>query len=211
LVTDKKILITAGPTWAPVDSVRVISNTATGETGILLAEQLTKQGAKVTLLLGPGEIGCKNKSVKVIRYKFFQELKGLLLETLKNNRYDALIHTAAVSDYSVKKVFSNKLRSGIKKLKIQLIPNPKLIDNLGACGNKIFKVGFKFEPELKNRKLIAKGKLLLKKSKLDLVVANSGAGKKYQAFIIEAGIQRGPLNNKPVMAKSLCRIMGDRL
>ena len=50
---NKRILITAGPTWVAIDSVRVISNIATGETGILLAKRLSLQGAKVTLALGP--------------------------------------------------------------------------------------------------------------------------------------------------------------
>ncbi len=51
----KRILITAGPTWVPIDNVRVISNIATGTTGVLLAWQTSAQGAKVTLVLGPCE------------------------------------------------------------------------------------------------------------------------------------------------------------
>ncbi|MBU1999188.1 MAG: phosphopantothenoylcysteine decarboxylase, partial [Candidatus Omnitrophica bacterium] len=66
---NKKILITAGPTWVPVDDVRVISNSASGETGILLAKRLSGQGAKVTLLLGP--IGNYNpdKKIKLVLFR----------------------------------------------------------------------------------------------------------------------------------------------
>ena len=56
---NKKVLITAGPTWVPIDNVRVISNTATGETGILLSEKLKNLGAKVTLLLGPTNLSLR--------------------------------------------------------------------------------------------------------------------------------------------------------
>ena len=65
---NKKILITAGPTWIAVDSVRVISNTASGETGQLLADRLAREGAKVTLVLGPVPNRLKNKKVKVIPF-----------------------------------------------------------------------------------------------------------------------------------------------
>ena len=74
----KRVLITAGPTWVPVDSVRVISNTASGETGILLARQLRRIGAKPTLILGPGHDCCIDKNLNLKRFRFFDELKKII-------------------------------------------------------------------------------------------------------------------------------------
>jgi len=79
----KSVLITAGPTWVAIDSVRVISNTATGETGTLLAERFAQQGAKVTLLLGPVSNCCLNKKIRVINFKFFDELRDKLIRELE--------------------------------------------------------------------------------------------------------------------------------
>ena len=70
VLKNKNILITAGPTWVPIDRVRVISNIATGKTGILLAKSANKLGAKVTLVLGPvGEVGLE-KEINVKRFYF---------------------------------------------------------------------------------------------------------------------------------------------
>ena len=67
-----RVLITAGPTWVAIDNVRVISNIATGETGKILAEKLASMGAKVTLLIGPGDLCCLKKNIRLIRFKFFE-------------------------------------------------------------------------------------------------------------------------------------------
>ena len=97
----KKVLITAGPTWVAIDKVRVISNIASGETGILLADKLSEQGAKVTLVLGPGndKNGIQNSRIKIIRFSFFEELRQALKKELKASRYDFIIHSAAVSGF----------------------------------------------------------------------------------------------------------------
>ena len=58
--------------------MRVISNIASGETGILLADKLSEQGAKVTLILGPGNCDYRNSKVKIVRFRFFEELRQAL-------------------------------------------------------------------------------------------------------------------------------------
>jgi len=125
---NKRILISAGPTWVPIDSVRVLGNTASGETGILLADKLAGEGARVTLILGPSGMLPANKKVKVIRFHFFAELKKAIFRQLKAGRFDAFVHSAAVSDYLPEKIFPGKVGSGLKKWNIVLKPAPKLID-----------------------------------------------------------------------------------
>ena len=125
---NKRILITAGPTWVAIDSVRVISNTATGRTGILLAKRLAKLGAKVTLVLGPVGQEKFSKRIKIISFRFFDQLKSIILKEISSTKYDAVIHSAAVSDYRPKKNYIRKVMSGKKVWDLILKPTAKIIN-----------------------------------------------------------------------------------
>ncbi len=210
MVTHKKILITAGPTWVAIDNVRVISNIATGRTGSLLSKMLAAGAAKVTLLLGPGETSFVDKRVRVIRYKFFDELNRLLKDELKTGVYDAVIHSAAVSDYRPKKVYQRKVSSRLRDWDIKLVPTPKLIDNFTFGAKHLLKVGFKFEPGIPDKRLIAEGKSLRKKSNLNIVVTNTVGKNGYRAFIVAKQLI-GPLSSKAQMARRLCKLLGEIL
>jgi phosphopantothenoylcysteine decarboxylase/phosphopantothenate--cysteine ligase len=206
----KRILITAGPTWVPIDAVRVISNTATGETGILLADDFSRRGAQVTLILGPVGKGCKNKSVKVINFKFFNELSSLLKSELKKKHYDIIIHSAAVSDYGLANKASGipkKISSRFKVLRLNLKATPKIIDSLRKISPDSLLIGFKFEPDLKGANLIKKTSQLIKRAKLDLAVANSVYAKGYLAYLVAAKKHYGPFFSKKDMAKNLVRLI----
>jgi phosphopantothenoylcysteine decarboxylase/phosphopantothenate--cysteine ligase len=181
----KSVLITAGPTWVAIDSVRVISNTASGATGILLANKLAKLGARVTLLLGPVNDCCINKKVKIIRYRFFDELRSQLFRELKRKDYGILVHTAAVSDYKPDKTLSGKTASGKKTWQITFVPTEKLINRVKKIRCDIFLVGFKFEPKITRLGLLKEARRLIKESRADLVVANTTKVTGYRAFIMD--------------------------
>lgn len=200
---NKKILITAGPTSVSLDSVRLISNIASGRTGILLANELSKLGAKVTFLLGSTEYCLPKKDVKILRFKFFDELKNLLFSELKSQRYDVVVHSAAVSDYKPATFYSGKLKPGKKSWKIILIPTEKIIDRIKQISKGIFLVGFKFEPGEKRKVLIEKAQKLKKRSSLDLVVANSIVRNHYFAYIINKDYVSKPILTKEKLAKEL--------
>ena len=199
-------MITAGPTWVAIDKVRVISNIATGQTGILLSRMLSLRAAKVTLLLGSGEISFPDKGFRVIRYRFFDELNRLLRDELKTGAYDAVIHSAAVSDYRPEKIYQKKISSGIKNWGIQLVPTPKLSDNFVFGGKDLLKVGFKFEPGISDERLICEGLALRKASNLDLVVANGTGKNGYRAFIVGERVT-GPFLSKAIISKRLCGLL----
>jgi phosphopantothenoylcysteine decarboxylase/phosphopantothenate--cysteine ligase len=209
---NKRILITAGPTWVPIDSVRVISNIATGTTGILLAEKLQTQGAKVTLLLGPQEACCLNKRIRLIRFNFFNELKNIISKELKSKKYDVMIHSAAVSDYRPKISYRHKVKSGIKHWKLNLTPTPKIIDLIKKIYRSLFLVGFKFEPQATKKMLIEETKSLISRAKLDLAVANTIHKSKYRAYIINNYNQTyGPLLNKKILVEKLINLIRGNL
>lgn len=203
---NKRILITAGPTWVKIDSVRIISNTASGATGILLAEKLDSLGARVTLLLGPTDICCLNSGIRLLRFRFFDELKLLLKRELTAKRYDFAIHTAAVSDYKPALICQGKIRSGLKELSIKLVPTPKIISLFKEIQPDIFLVGFKFEPKASKISLIKKARQLIYNTQADLVVANTLNSERYLAYLITGNKQSGPIFTKKGMVNNLTKI-----
>lgn len=208
---NKNILITAGPTWVPIDTVRVISNIATGQTGILLAEKLRRLGAKVTLLLGPVETCCLNKKIKLIHFIFFDELKRIIVKELTSKKYDIMIHSAAVTDYRPQVRFKQKVKSGIKQWKLNLVPTPKIIDMIKKIDRALFLVGFKFEPKVPREILIDKARSLMNRARLDLAVANTIDNDKYLAFIVNKNNTIGPLKNRNALADKLINLIGENL
>jgi len=207
----KKILITAGPSWVAIDKARVIGNIATGETGFILAKKFKKLGAKVTLLLGPGYFWGNPKGIKIIRFQYFAQLQQLLKNELKNEKYSAVIHAAAVTDYAPKKIIRHKVSSQRANWKINLVPTKKLINNFKIYGSGLFSVGFKFEPDKDDAGLIEKGKALLKQAGLDLVVANSNKNADYRAFIVDNKNKYGPFPSKIKMAGCLSSLVERRI
>lgn len=207
-LSGKRVLITAGPTWVPLDAVRVISNTASGETGILLAQALAQKGARVTLMLGPVKAGYKDNSVKVINFKFFNEFCTLLKNELEKKRYAIIIHSAAVADYAPSGPDKRKkISSGLRALRLNLKPTPKIIDSLRKTNPDSFLIGFKFESDLQRDELIKRANRLMKRAGLDLVVANSLCEKKYTAYLIGAKKHSGPFFSKKSMVKNLVRLI----
>lgn len=198
-------MITAGPTWVPIDNTRVISNIATGETGILLAKELQSLGAKVTLLLGPVNSCCVNKKIRLLHFKFFDELRDLVIKELKANKYDVLVHSAAVVDYRPSIVSKEKIKSGKNFLRLNLVPTQKIIDAMRRISPSSFLVGFKFEPGVNKSTLLKRANILLCRSDLDLVVANNICKNKYQAYIVNKHRIFGPFQSKRNLITNLTK------
>ena len=78
----KRVLITCGPTWVPIDDVRVISNVSSGEMGHLIAQSFQSKGALVTIIEGPVTQTLEDKKIKIIKYRFFDELARVLKKEL---------------------------------------------------------------------------------------------------------------------------------
>ena len=210
-LSGKRVLITAGPSWVAIDSVRVISNTASGRTGVLLAQHFSRLGAKVTLLLGPVGPCSLNKRIKLLRFCFFDELKNSLERELSFFRYDAVIHAAAVSDYRIPGLYRRKIKSGIRGLRIKLVPTPKIINCIKRISPFSLAVGFKFEPQESKAVLLKEAKTLMRSSGTDIVVANTIKDKRYRAYLVSASGVCGPFATKEGMGRALLRLIGKRL
>lgn len=203
-IKNKRVLITAGPTWVPIDSVRVISNIATGQTGILLAEKLERLGAKVTLLLGTSEARCINKRIRLIRFKFFNELRDIIKKELKNKRYDVIIHSAAASDFKPDKIIRGKIISAGRRV-LKLKPLPKIIRDIRYSAKEAKVVMFKLEIGVTGGVLLKRSKIAQKKLGVDLVVANTL--NPYRAFIMDGKGKSIFVRNKKELADRLVRII----
>lgn len=146
-----KILITGGGTCEPIDSVRYITNFSTGRTAAFLADFFCEKKHDVTALVA--ENAQKPKKAKTLTYKTFLDLQNELESECKNSGYDAVIHAAAVSDYSVQeisvdgKIFKPgeilKIPSG-KSIFLKMQENPKLLQKIKLWSGKSTKlVAFK--------------------------------------------------------------------
>ncbi len=179
---NKKVLITCGPTWVALDSVRVLSNVSSGAFGYAIAERFIKEKAKVTILQGQLSVCPSPKGARIISYTYFDELFDSLKKELKHN-VDIVVHAAAVSDFKPKKKAIGKIKSD-GSLKLELVPTPKIINSIKRIDPKVFLVGFKLEPGLSEKKAIKEAKGLFKDSRCDLVVANS-IDKNYRGFLVQ--------------------------
>ncbi len=206
---NKRILITAGPTWIAIDSVRVISNIATGVTGILLAHLAHKNGANVTLLLGAVPYPEKlDRAVKIQRFQYFDELKRALLIELRRKNYDWVIHSAAVSDYKTAVPSKNKISSRLNRLTLKLVPTEKLLDLIKKADPRIKVAAFKFETGTGKQELIQKARSLLRRTRSDIVVANTACRGKYTAYILEDDKVTTPIFSKNKMVSALLKRIG---
>ena len=181
---NKKILITCGPTWVAIDSVRVISNSSTGEMGHLIAKDLKRLGAQITLLEGPVTHAADLRSIKVIKFQFYDDLVRILKEQLKK-KYDVIIHAAAVSDYRLKNSYTNKISSNQARVNLELVPTEKIIHWIKRLNPKAFLVGFKLETGRNLRNLKQKAAALIKQADCELVVANTFENQRYQGYILD--------------------------
>lgn len=173
------VLITCGPTWVPVDDVRVISNISSGEMGHLIAQSFKKAKAHVTIIEGPVTHVLQDKGIKVIKYRFFDELARIFKSELRK-KYDIVVHAAAVSDFKVQGA-SNKKIDSAKALTLRLTPTEKLIQSVKRLSPESFLVGFKLE----SKNVVKETKALFIDAGCDLVVANVLKGG-YQGFIVDA-------------------------
>ncbi len=171
----KKILVTAGPTFEPIDPVRFIGNYSSGKMGYAIAEELATQGAEVLLVSGPTHLEVSNPLIKKIKVQTAQEMYDAAVNNFSD--CDGAIMSAAVADFKPVTQYDQKIKRGKDDLKIILEPNKDIAAELGNIKkeNQIL-VGFALETnnELENAKKKIQNK------NLDFIVLNSlkeeGAG-----------------------------------
>jgi phosphopantothenoylcysteine decarboxylase/phosphopantothenate--cysteine ligase len=166
----KCIVVTAGGTQEPIDPVRYITNRSSGKTGYAIAQAARDRGARVLLVSAPTALP-EPVGIHVINVVTAAQMRDVVLKaTLKA---DALIMTAAVSDYQPISAASSKIRRRARKLTLELVSTP---DILAEVRGDFIRVGFAAETE----NLVPNATAKLKRKQLDMIVANdvtlSGSG-----------------------------------
>ncbi len=159
------LLVTLGPTWEFIDPIRFITNRATGILGYLIAQEGVNRGHRMTCVAGPSAL-CPLPGARWVSVVGAEEMHKAVKKFFPKS--DALVMSAAVSDYRVKKPLSSKLKRKEKAISILLEENPDILGDVARQkGSKVL-VGFALETEdlLKNASKKLKGK------GLDLIVAN---------------------------------------
>ncbi len=212
---DKKLLITSGPTRAPLDAVRYITNKATGRLGVLIAEEALRRGADVTFVYGrPSQIpvvrGGAHDHLTLAAVETVHDLIAVFRRELPRG-YDAVIHPMAVLDFEPAEVRDEKTGSQVKEWVVRLVPTPKAIKLVKELAPKTFLVGFKLEVDKELTELRAIALDFLTRNSCDLVVANDlrqiEAGQHIGHFITP----RGEVVQVAVGKEALARALVDYL
>ena len=161
----KKVLISAGPTIAPIDPVRYITNRSTGKMGYAIAEEARDRGAEVVLVSGPTNLN-PPKDVKIINIKTNEEIKNEILEYFE--WADIVIKSAAVADYKPKEYSKEKIKKGEGDLNLCLTRDNDILKSLGDMKTHQVLVGFAAE----SNDVLKNAEKKLKNKNLDFIVAN---------------------------------------
>lgn len=174
------ILITAGATVEYIDNIRFITNISTGRTASAIADGL-KDKSYITYLYSKTVkyLPSKSRGIKFVEFSDFKSLNNILMAELKENHYDVIIHSAAVSDFSVKEIrygdriykapFNGKIKSD-GDISLVLKKNFKIIDRVRkySKNKRIVIIGFKLTSTNDNRKRLD----MISDVKSDIVVHN---------------------------------------
>ena len=171
---DKRVLITAGPTYEAIDPVRFIGNHASGKMGFALAEVAANLGAKVILVCGPTTEKTQHPQIQVksivSAMEMFEEVKEVYPSV------DIAIGAAAVADYKPELVAEHKIKKKNNNISINLVPTQDILAYMGTHKKNQYLVGFALETENELVNAIEK----LQRKNLDGIVLNSlqdpGAG-----------------------------------
>jgi len=209
----KKILITGGPTYEPLDPVRFIGNRSSGKMGWALAQAAHEAGADVILVTGPSPVVPRTAPFKVVRVETAREM----FEAFKKHfpEADIAILSAAVSDYRPVRSLDKKMKKSDNPLIIELEPTEDILAYAGHHKNKHQKViGFALETDNE----ISNARDKLRRKKADMIVLNSlrdaGAGfqgdtNKVYFIKSDSEIKETPLKSKHAIAKDILNEIKD--
>lgn len=171
----KNVMITAGPTYEPIDPVRFIGNHSSGLMGFCLAEAAARKGAKVALVTGPSSCTAHHSNITRYDVKTAEEMYQQCMKLVDNQ--DIIIMSAAVADYTPAHVAPEKIKKDFAQLSVELVKTKDILASVGKIkrDNQLL-IGFALETENE----IENAKKKLHNKNADLIVLNSlrteGAG-----------------------------------
>jgi phosphopantothenoylcysteine decarboxylase / phosphopantothenate---cysteine ligase len=162
----RRILVTAGPTWEPIDPVRFVGNRSTGRMGFAVAAEAHRRGADVALVVGPGTVP-PPEGPRAIAVETAEEMRTAVLEAARDA--DVVVMAAAVADFRPEHVEASKVKKDAGPPDVKLVPTPDILAELGEAKGRRVLVGFAAET---GGDLLATARAKLAAKHLDLVVVN---------------------------------------
>jgi|ERR1043165_2016615 phosphopantothenoylcysteine decarboxylase/phosphopantothenate--cysteine ligase len=202
-----KVLITAGPTYEPIDPVRFVGNHSSGKMGIAIADHFAGDNNEVVLVKGPTNLSAQNPAIKEVKVQTAAEMFGACAQYF--GWADVIVFAAAVADYTPKFPSTTKIKKKEDEFSIELVKTKDIAGELGKQkrDNQVV-VGFALETN--NEEANAREKLA--KKNFDFIVLNSmqdkGAGFKTDTnkitIIDRAGnVVKFELKSKTEVAKDI--------
>lgn len=218
LITEKtlkgmKVVVTAGPTQEDFDPVRYITNHSSGKMGYAIARAARNLGAEVTLISGPVSLR-QPVGVKVISVRTAREMFEAL-DSMKDD-YDILIKSAAVSDYRVKEVATQKMKKSGSEMTVEFVMNQDILAYMGEH-KKPYQVICGFAMETQQLEENARRKLINKKA--DMIVANQltdeqagfSVDTNVVTFVTEAGCEQLDVMTKEALGYEILNVLVEML
>jgi len=211
LLSGQRVLVTAGPTFEPIDPVRGITNHSSGKMGFAIARAAADAGAEVTLVAGPVHLTTP-RGVTRIDVQTAQQMYDTVLPLAA--RHGVFVATAAVADWrpaalSVQKI---KKKGGKGPPVLELMENPDILAAVAALPDRPYCVGFAAESE----NLVQHAREKLQRKRLPLIVGNLGPatfGRDDNALVLvdAVGHREVPSADKLSLARLLVREIAARL
>jgi len=225
-LSGKRIMVTSGGTREYIDDVRVVTNISTGALGVKIAEELFSQGAEVffvftkqSYLPNPTQGMDTTSRLSTFDVVTAQDLMETMESLIKGFNIDAVVHAAAVSDFTFKREGAVKLSSSsaedfINYMRDTIIPNPKIIKHIKGWKSDILLVGFKFTVGSTYEEQYEAGKKLINGCGADAVFINDKEdmvrSKKHLGHLLVDDVMHS-LEGKPDISRSIVQFLGDRL
>lgn len=188
----KCVLVTAGNTSEPIDSVRSITNTASGKLGSIIADVFSSEGVRVIYICGKNSVQPSQPPMEAVTIEGVADLYQAVKDLSQKYSFDCIVHSMAVSDYTVKGIIPydelseaivhnikptistkpGKLSSDITNPVILLEKAPKVIKEFKKLQPQALLVGFKLLVGVTENELYSAAMKLMEENDCDFVCAN---------------------------------------
>ena len=196
-----RCIVTAGPTYEPLDQVRRLTNHSTGRLGSELTLFLSECGHDVTLLIGQQSTWRGDRGAARVETFTTTENLRLRLRALADEGWDAVFHAAAVSDFTFGKSFTRGTKGELHEIRagklstrgdpllVELVPTPKIIAELRGWYPRATLVGWKYEVDGLRDEVIEKASRQIFENQADACVANGPAYGEGFGFVTPEGCE----------------------
>jgi phosphopantothenoylcysteine decarboxylase/phosphopantothenate--cysteine ligase len=209
VLAGRRLLITAGPTFEPIDPVRGITNSSSGKMGFAVAQAAVEAGAQVTLVAGPTSLATPAGATRV-DVKSAREMADAVLARVHDA--DVFVAVAAVADYTPAQISERKIKKSGAPLTIALEPTVDILATVAALPRPPYCVGFAAE----SHDVLAHAEEKRKRKRLPLIVANRaqdalGADDNEVTLVDAKGAHPLPRMGKLALARWLVAEIAERL